>query len=125
MGGGRAYNAATAIVDGQTIVIAGRGVKALKLEKEGDKIVSKELWNNPDKSVQFNTPALKNEMLFGLAPNNELYCINAKDGKTAWAVPFPGAPAATPSRHAATDVRYFPERPIQEVGAGSTRSARE
>lgn len=109
MGGGRAYNAATPIVDGQTLVIAGRGVKALKLEKEGDKIVSKELWNNPDKSVQFNTPALKNGMIFGLAPNNELYCINAKDGKTAWAVPFPGgSPGAAPGIRGAVDRRSAP-----------------
>src|SRR5262245_47012624 len=73
MGGGRDYKAATPIVDGQTIIVAGRGVKAVKLEKEGDKIVAKELWSNPDKSVQFNSPALKNGMLYALAGNNELF----------------------------------------------------
>jgi len=108
MGGGRPYNAATPIVDGQTIILAGRGVKAVKLEKDGDKIVAKELWSNPDKSVQFNTPALRNEMLYGLAPNNELYCINAKDGKTAWTVSFPGTPpAAAPPPRAAFDSPAF------------------
>lgn len=108
MGGPRAYNAATPIVDGQTIITAGRGVKALKFEKEGDKIVAKELWNNPDKSVQFNTPAIKAGMLYGLAPNNELYCVNAKDGKTAWAIPFPGgAAAAAPPPRAALNLPAF------------------
>src|SRR5262249_39046288 len=57
--GGRDYKAATPIVEGQTVIVAGRGVKAVKLEKEGDKFVAKELWNNPDKSVQFNTPTLR------------------------------------------------------------------
>ncbi len=94
MGGGRDYKAATPIVDGETIIIAGRGVKAVKLEKDGDKFVGKELWSNPDKSVQFNTPVLKNGMLYGLTANNELFCVNARDGKTAWSAPFPGSGAA-------------------------------
>ncbi len=93
-GGGRDYKAATPIVDGQTIIIAGRGVKAVKIEKEGDKFVGKELWNNPEKSVQFNTPVVKNGMIYGLAPNNELFCVNAKDGKTVWSAPFPSAARA-------------------------------
>jgi outer membrane protein assembly factor BamB len=100
MGGGRDYKAATPIVDGQTIIIAGRGVKAVKLEKEGDKFVGKELWNNPEKSVQFNTPVFKNGMIYGLAPNNELFCVNAKDGKTVWSAPLPGNLASTSVRGA-------------------------
>jgi outer membrane protein assembly factor BamB len=109
MGGGRDYKAATPIVDGQTLFTAGRGVKAVKLEKDGDKMVATELWSNPDKSVQFNTPALKNGMLYGIAGNNEVFCINAKDGKTAWAAPFPGsAPAASAPRAAADHVVFAP-----------------
>ena len=93
--GGRDYKAATPIVDGQTIIIAGTGVKAVKLNKEGDKFVEKELWSNPDKSVLFNTPALRAGMLYGLTPNNELFCLNAKDGTLAWSAPFPdGGPGA-------------------------------
>lgn len=97
MGGGRDYRAATPIVDGQTLIIAGRGVKAVKLEKDGDKFVEQELWSNPDKSVQFNTPALKAGMLYGLTVNNELFCLNARDGALAWSSPFPGSgPAGAP-----------------------------
>lgn len=93
MGGGRDYKAATPIVDGQTVVIAGRGTKALKLEKNGDQVSAKEIWTVPDKSVQFSTPVLKNGLLYGLAPNNDLFCINARDGKVAWTAPFPGQSA--------------------------------
>jgi outer membrane protein assembly factor BamB len=100
MGGGN-YKAATPIVDGQTLIVASRGVKALKFEKDGDKFTATELWSNPDKSVQFNTPALKNGMLYGLAGNNEIFCINAKDGKTAWGTPFPSANAPAPAGAAA------------------------
>ena len=86
------YNASTPVVDGQTLIFAGsgRGTKAVKIEKEGDKFVGKELWSNPEKSVQFNTPLLKDSFVYGLAQNNELFCINAQDGKTAWSAPGPG-----------------------------------
>lgn len=96
-GGGRDYRASTPIIDGQTIITAGRGVKAVKLEKDGDKFVAKELWNNPDKNVSFNSPALKNGLLYALTGNNELFCLNVADGKLAWSAPFPGsAPAGAP-----------------------------
>ncbi len=94
---GRGYNAATPIVDGQTVIYAGsgRGVTAVKLEKDGEKLVAKELWKNPDNSVQFNTPVLKGGILYGLTAANEFFCINAQDGKTLWKAPFPTpAPAA-------------------------------
>jgi outer membrane protein assembly factor BamB len=93
---GRGYNAATPIVDGQTLIYAGsgRGVTAVKLEKKGDGIAASELWKNTDNSVMFNTPVLKNGLLFGLSAGNDFFCINAKDGKTAW---------TAPSTHAASE----------------------
>ncbi len=108
MGGGRDYKAATPIVDGQTIIAAGRGVKAVKLEKDGAKFAANELWSNPDKSVQFNTPILKSGMLYGLSPNNELFCLNAKDGTVAWGIPFPGSAPAAGSRAAAERATFNP-----------------
>ena len=83
---GMAYNAATPIVDGQTVIYAGkgRGTKAVKIEKQGDGFAAKELWSNPDLAPQFNTPVLKDGLLFGLSDRGNLYCINAKTGQTAW-----------------------------------------
>jgi len=83
---GRAYNAATPIVDKQTIIItgAGRGTKCLKIERQGDDFAVRELWSNPDLATQFNTPVLKDDLLFGLSNRNNLYCINAQTGQTAW-----------------------------------------
>jgi outer membrane protein assembly factor BamB len=92
---GRGYNAATPIVDGQTLIYAGsgRGVTAVKLDTKGDGIAATEVWKNADNSVMFNTPVLKNGLLFGLSAGNDFFCINAKDGKTAWTAP--STPAAT------------------------------
>jgi outer membrane protein assembly factor BamB len=82
----RAYNAATPIVGKQMIIItgAGRGTKALKIEKQGSGFAAKELWSNPDLATQFNTPVLKDGLLFGLSNRNNLFCINAQTGQTAW-----------------------------------------
>jgi len=82
----RTYNAATPIVDGQTVIYtgAGRGAKAVKVEKQGDGFAAKELWSNAELAPQFNTPVLRDGLLFGLSNANNLYCINAQTGQTAW-----------------------------------------
>jgi outer membrane protein assembly factor BamB len=84
--GRRAYNAATPIIDGQTVIYtgAGRGTKAVKIEKQGDGFAAKELWSNPDIAPQFNTPVLKDGFLFGLTNSDNLFCINAQTGQIAW-----------------------------------------
>lgn len=83
---GRAYNAATPIVDGQTVIYtgAGRGTFAVKIEKEGDAFAAKELWSNPDIATQYNTPVLRDGLLFGLSSSGNLFCLDAATGKTAW-----------------------------------------
>jgi outer membrane protein assembly factor BamB len=83
---GRGYNSASPMVEGQTLMYAGsnRGTKAVKVEKQGDKLTTTELWSNPGNSVIYNTPVLKDGMLFGLSANDELFCIDAKTGKTLW-----------------------------------------
>jgi outer membrane protein assembly factor BamB len=102
-GGGRDQKASTPIVDGQTIIIAGRGVKAMRIEKEGDKFVAKELWSNPDKTISFNTPTMKAGQIYGLTGNNELFCLSAADGKTLWSAPFPSSTSVPPAIRAALE----------------------
>ena len=82
----RAYNAATPIVDDQTVIYAakGRGTKAIKIGKQGNTFITKELWSNSELGTQYNTPVLKDGLLFGLSDAGNLFCINAQDGKTAW-----------------------------------------
>ncbi len=91
-GGGRVYNASTPMVDGQTLIYSGsgRGTKAVKIEKQGEELAAKELWHNPDNSVQFNTPVLKNGLIFGISNRDSLFCLSAKDGKAAWTAPITG-----------------------------------
>jgi outer membrane protein assembly factor BamB len=94
----RAYNAATPLVDGSMVIYGGggRGFRAVRLEKEGDGFAGKQLWSNPDTSVQFNTPVLVNGLLFGLSQTNEFFCMSAANGKTLWKAP--AGPAAAGGR---------------------------
>lgn len=82
----RAYNAATPIVDGNVVIFtgAGRGTKAVKIEKKEEAFVPNELWANTDLAVQFNTPVLKKDLLFGYSNTGSLFCLDALTGQTAW-----------------------------------------
>ena len=82
----RSYNAATPIVGKDVIIVTGggRGTKGLKIERQGDGFAVKEQWSNPDLATQFNTPVLRGGLLFGLSNSNNLFCIDAQTGQTAW-----------------------------------------
>jgi outer membrane protein assembly factor BamB len=99
MGG---YNASTPLIDGSTLIVAGggRGAKAFKLEKKGDELAATELWSNPERSVVFNSPILKDGRIYGISDKHEFFCIDAKDGKSFWTSPV-NAPAAAESATAA------------------------
>ncbi len=89
---GMNYNAATPIVDGQTVIYAGagRGTKAVKIEKTADGFAAKELWSNPDNGVQFDSPVLKGGQIYGLSQRSVIFCLDAKDGKTLWTTELGG-----------------------------------
>jgi outer membrane protein assembly factor BamB len=89
---GRAYNAATPMVEGQTVIYAGsgRGTKAVKIEKTADGFAAKELWSNPDNAVQFNSPVLKGGQIYGLSQNGVIFCLDAQSGKTLWTTELGG-----------------------------------
>lgn len=85
-GGGMSYNASSPVVDGDMIIYgaAPRGTKAVSIEKKGDTLETRILWNNPDTTVQFNSPVVKNGFIYGLTSDDKLFCLNAKTGKTEW-----------------------------------------
>jgi outer membrane protein assembly factor BamB len=103
------YNSGTPIVDGQTVICSGPaggrmgggggggggGTVAFKIEKEGDKFTAKELWKKPQAAVKYNTPVLKDGLLYGLStagggrggmgdqPTN-FFCMDARTGDVLW-----------------------------------------
>jgi hypothetical protein len=97
--GGVNYNAATPLVDGQTLIIAGpgSGISVLAMTKEGDALKEKELSTTKytANSVGFNTPVLKDGALYGLSSGNQLFCVvdvTSAEPKPGWAAPVARAP---------------------------------
>jgi outer membrane protein assembly factor BamB len=82
---GMAANAATPIIDGQTVIYtgSGRGTKAVKIEKQGDEFKPNELWSSPP-APQFNSPVLKDGLFYCISEKGKMFCLNAADGKEAW-----------------------------------------
>jgi len=86
------YNTATPIVDGSTLIYAGpaQGMTAEKLDKQGGEFTAAPLWKNGDNSMNFNTPVLKDGLLYGISATNALFCVKADSGQTAWNAPLSG-----------------------------------
>jgi outer membrane protein assembly factor BamB len=82
---GNAVNLGTPIIDGSTVIFAGgtRGTKAVKIEKKGDEFVATELWSSTI-GTHFSTMVLKDGKLYGMANSANLFCLDARDGKTVW-----------------------------------------
>lgn len=83
---GRFYNSATPILDGQTVIYTGQGAgtKAAKIEKQGDGFAANELWSTDKVGTGYNTPVLKDGLLFGLSDRGNFFCLDAKTGKLLW-----------------------------------------
>lgn len=92
------YNAGSPIVDGQSVIYSGgkRGTRAVKIDKEGTTFSARELWNNPETAVLFNSPIAKDGLVYGLTQANEVFCINEKTGQTAWTAAI--GPAGQPGQ---------------------------
>jgi outer membrane protein assembly factor BamB len=80
------FNSATPIVDGSTVIFTGQGAgtRAVAIEKRDGGFAAKELWSNEKLGTGFNTPVLKDGLLFGLSDRGNFFCLDARTGKTAW-----------------------------------------
>lgn len=77
------YPTGTPVVDGDTVIVPGR---AFAIVHTGDKFESKELWKG-QAPHQYNTPVLKDGVLYGLSgrgKSTKLYAQDAKTGKVLW-----------------------------------------
>jgi outer membrane protein assembly factor BamB len=86
------YNAATPVVDGKMVIYSGpaKGMTAVAVEKSDDGFAAKELWNVRT-AVQFNTPVVKNGLMYGISTSGQLFCLDAKSGATAWSADLKAA----------------------------------
>ena len=74
----------TPIIDGQNIICCGAAIKAVAIKKDGESFSVNELWNYSDNLVEYNTPVLKDGLLFAFSQRGNFFCVNAKNGQAAW-----------------------------------------
>lgn len=80
--GGR-YNTGTPVIDGETVIISGT---AFSITKDGEKFAAKQIWKD-QAPHQYNTPVLRDGVLYGLTGQGrmtKLYAQDAKTGKVLW-----------------------------------------
>ena len=91
-GQGNSFNRTTPIISGDTIFLSGpgKGIQAVKVEKQGEKYAVNTLWTNLENSVMWSNPVLRNGLIFGYSQRGSYFCLDAATGKTAWAGPAGG-----------------------------------
>jgi outer membrane protein assembly factor BamB len=86
-------NSSTPLLHRQTVIYSGWGVGtvALKIEKEGEGFVAKELWRKTQNVDLYNAPVVKDGLLFGVAAgrgglstNGNFFCMNVQTGDVLW-----------------------------------------
>jgi outer membrane protein assembly factor BamB len=85
-----AMNCTTPIVYGQTVVYTGqnRGTTAVRIERQGDTFVARQLWNHEGLATGFNTPVFVENLLFGISERGKLFCLDTRTGLTSWMSEF-------------------------------------
>jgi outer membrane protein assembly factor BamB len=80
------YANATPVINGQTVIYSGpgAGTVAVKVEKKGDSFVANPLWKKDQAFSQYNSPVLKDGLLFGLSSGRNFICMDAKTGDVLW-----------------------------------------
>jgi outer membrane protein assembly factor BamB len=77
------YQTATPVIDGDLVITAG---SAFKVEKKDDKFTAKREWRD-QAPHQYNTPVLKDGIVYGYAGmgrDTRIYAQDAKTGKAFW-----------------------------------------
>jgi len=66
--------------------IVEKGIGAVRLSRQGDRVVTQEVWRNAAYESQLNTPVLVGNRLVGFSykKKGQFFCLDADTGKTLW-----------------------------------------
>ena len=76
----------TPVVIGDLVVVASHqlGLVGTRVLKEGDKWMAREAWANKKILMNFSSPVVVGEYLYGLGSNKDLICVDPKTGEPTW-----------------------------------------
>ncbi len=81
-------NIVTPIVVNDLLVYGGlsKPTTAVRIEQQGGKWVTSQVWDNADVSMYMSSPVESDGYLFGLTNRNrgQFFCVDARTGKTMW-----------------------------------------
>jgi outer membrane protein assembly factor BamB len=84
-------NIVTPVVYRDTLIFSGldKGVWAVRLKNAGDAWSTETVWKNSDVSMYMNSPVVSGDRLFGFShlKKGQLFCLDARTGKTLWTGP--------------------------------------
>ncbi|HEX5709022.1 MAG TPA: PQQ-binding-like beta-propeller repeat protein [Pyrinomonadaceae bacterium] len=63
-----------------------RGIEAVRLVREGGRVVAREAWRNTENELYMSTPVVERGVLFGFSSRQkgQFFAIDAETGKTLW-----------------------------------------
>jgi len=76
----------TPVVSDDVVFVASHqvGLIATKITKEGDALKATELWTSKDLAINFSSPVIVGQYLYGIGPAKNLVCVDTKTGTAAW-----------------------------------------
>lgn len=80
------WNSVTPVAIGNVVFYSGQGTgtRAVRIEADGGEFVAREVWHNPSLGTVYNTPVLKDGLLYGLSDRGRMFCLDQATGATLW-----------------------------------------
>lgn len=84
-----ARHATTPVVIGDIVMVSSHevGLVGIKVSHEGGNWQATRAWTSKDSAINFSSPVGVGEYLYGLGPNKNFICVEAKTGKQMWSQP--------------------------------------
>jgi outer membrane protein assembly factor BamB len=76
----------TPVVVGEMVLVGSYrlGLVAVKVARDGAKFKAEVAWTRKDLAPNFSSPVAVDGYVYGVGPNQHVYCVRAVDGELAW-----------------------------------------
>jgi outer membrane protein assembly factor BamB len=76
----------TPTVAGDIVTVASfqAGLIGIKVTQDGDHLKADRAWTSKDSAINFSSPVIVGQYLYGLGPNKNLICVDTTTGKQTW-----------------------------------------
>ncbi|MEW6156547.1 MAG: PQQ-binding-like beta-propeller repeat protein [Verrucomicrobiota bacterium] len=76
----------TPVVHGDVVIVASHqvGLVGTRIVREGDGFKAEQAWLSKESAINFASPVLVGDFLYGLGPEKNLFCVEAATGKLRW-----------------------------------------